>query len=94
MDWDQLEELSINTERNEIADVITELPKRLNSLKTLFLDSLPFIEGLREHSLENLRWVGNTKEGQLEHIIRLQGQRLKSLEYRCNEASCEVMAGA
>lgn len=72
MDWSQLEELSINTARSEMMEVASKLPQRLTSLKTLYLNSLPFIQGLREHTLEKLSWVGRTKKGQLEQILRHQ----------------------
>ncbi|KAJ4368500.1 hypothetical protein N0V86_009405 [Didymella sp. IMI 355093] len=88
MDWSQLEELSINTARSEMEEVVSKLPQRLTSLETLDMNSLPFIQGLREHTLKKLRWVGKTKKGQLEQILELQGKSLKSVEYRCDEASC------
>lgn len=88
MDWGQLEELSINTERSEMVEVTTKLPQRLTSLKSLHVNSFAFVEALKEHTLEELEWVGKTKEGQLDQILRLQGKSLKSAEYRCNEAAC------
>ncbi|KAJ4991229.1 hypothetical protein SVAN01_03357 [Stagonosporopsis vannaccii] len=88
MDWSQLEELSINTKRTEMFDAIAELPKRLTSLKTLHIDSLPFITGLHNHTLETLRWVGPTQPNHLATILSHQGRNLKSLEYRCDELSC------
>lgn len=88
MDWSQLEELSINTRRTEMLDAVIELPKRLSSLKHLYLDSLPFIEGLKNHTLETLRWIGTTRPGYLDTILSQQGQSLRSLDYRCNELSC------
>jgi hypothetical protein len=88
MDWSQLEELSINTARSEMVEVASKLPQRLISLETLHMNSLPFVQGLREHTLKKLRWVGKTKKGQLEQILNLQGKSLKSVEYRCDESSC------
>ena len=88
MDWSELEELSINTERAEMADAIVELPKRLTSLKHLHLNSLPFIEGLKNNTLESLKWVGTTRPGYLDTILSQQGQNLRKLDYRCNEPSC------
>ncbi|EMD97559.1 hypothetical protein COCC4DRAFT_33955 [Bipolaris maydis ATCC 48331] len=88
MDWSQLKELSINTRRSEMAEASSKLPQLLISLKSLNLTSLAFIRGLKEHTLKNLKWVGRTKKGQLEHILQLQGKSLRSVEYRCNEASC------
>jgi hypothetical protein len=88
MDWSQLEELSINTRRSEMVEVGSKLPQRLTSLKSLHLNSLGFVQGLKEHTLEKLKWVGKTKKGQLEQILRLQGESLRSVEYRCDEASC------
>ncbi|KAH6639310.1 hypothetical protein C7974DRAFT_304410 [Boeremia exigua] len=69
-------------------DAIAELPVRLTSLKTLHIDSLPFIEKLRNHSLETLRWVGPTQPGHLDTILSRQGQSLTHLEYRCDELDC------
>jgi hypothetical protein len=88
MDWSQLKELSINTARSEMAEVASKLPQRLTSLESLHLNSFTFIQGLKEHTLENLKWVGRTKKGQLEHILKLQGKSLRSVEYRCDEALC------
>jgi hypothetical protein len=81
MDWSQLEELSINAARSEMVDVGAQLPQRLTNLKTLYLDSLPFVQGPREYQLEKLVWVSKTEAGQLDEIIELQGQNLKSLGY-------------
>lgn len=88
MDWSQLEELSINTARSEMAEVASKLPQRLTSLKTLDLNSFPFITGLKNHTLEKLTWVGRTRPAQLEQILDLQGQSLTSVEYRCDESLC------
>ena len=88
MDWSQLKELSINTERSEMAEVASKLPQRLISLESLHLNSFVFIQGLKEHTLENLKWIGQTKKGQLGHILQLQGKSLRSVEYRCVEALC------
>ncbi|KAF3050592.1 hypothetical protein E8E11_008676 [Didymella keratinophila] len=88
MNWSQLEELSINNERSEMAEVASKLPQRLTALRSLHLNSFTFIQGLKEHALEKLKWVGKTKKGQLEQILHLQGKSLKSVEYRCDEASC------
>ena len=88
MDWSELQELSINTGRTEMADAIVELPKRLTSLKHLHIDSLPFVEGLKNNTLESLRWVGTTRPGYLDTILSQQGQSLRKLDYRCNEPSC------
>lgn len=88
MDWSQLEELSIDTFRTQMADAIVELPWRLTSLKRLVVDSLPFIEGLKNNTLESLRWIGTTRPRYLDAILSQQGQSLKSLTYRCNELLC------
>lgn len=88
MDWSQLEELDINTARSEMVEVASKLPQRLTSLKSLHLKSFPFFLGLKKHTLEKIRWIGKTRKGQLDQILELQGNILKSLEYRCNEASC------
>ena len=87
MDWSELEELSINTERTEMADAIVELPKRLTSLKHLHLNSLPFIEGLKNNTLESLEWVDTTRPEYLDTILSQQGQSLRKLDYRCHELS-------
>ncbi|EUC27075.1 hypothetical protein COCCADRAFT_112634 [Bipolaris zeicola 26-R-13] len=88
MDWSQLKELSINTRRSEMAEVASKLPQQLISLESLHLNSPAFIQGLKEHTVKNLKWVGQTKKGQLEHILQLQGKSLQSAEYRCGEAVC------
>ncbi|KAJ4368493.1 hypothetical protein N0V86_009398 [Didymella sp. IMI 355093] len=88
MDWSQLEELSIDTRRSAMLDAITELPKRLTSLKHLHLNILPFIEGLKNQTLETLHWIGPTHSGALSTILSQQSQTLKTLEYRCDEFTC------
>lgn len=88
MDWSHIEELSINTHRTQMVEAITELPQRLTSLKTLYLDSLPFIKNLRKNILEELHWIGETDAEDLHTILSHQGQSLRSLEYRCDEFRC------
>ena len=88
MDWSQLEELSINTARSEMVEVASKLPQRLTSLKILHVNSLLFIQELVPHTIEKLRWIGRTKIGQLEQILKPHSNSLKSVEYRCDEASC------
>lgn len=90
MDWEQLEELSINWARNPERVLVQELAGsgRLKNLKSLDITSLDFVEALENNTLTQLRWVGRTAEGELESILTHQGQSLRKLEYRCNEAVC------
>lgn len=87
IDWSQLEELSINTARSEMGHLTVALPGRLSVLKKLHTNSLPFIKGLRNATLEKLVWIGPTSPGQLETILVHQ-RNLKRLEYRCDESTC------
>jgi hypothetical protein len=90
MDWEQLEELSINWARNPEHVLIQGLAGsgRLKSLRSLDITSLDFVEALDNNTLTQLRWVGRTAEGELESILAHQGQSLRKLEYRCDEAMC------
>jgi hypothetical protein len=90
MDWEQLEELSINWARNPERVLVQKLARsgRLKSLKSLDITSLEFVEALDNNTLTQLRWVGRTAEGELESILSHQGQSLRKLEYRCDEAMC------
>jgi hypothetical protein len=90
MDWEQLEELSINWARNPERVLVQELAGsgRLKNLKSLDIASLDFVEALDNNTLTQLRWVGRTAEGELESILAHQGQSLRKLEYRCDEAVC------
>jgi hypothetical protein len=90
MDWEQLEELSINWARNPERVLVQELAGsgRLKNLKSLNITSLDFVEALDNNTLTQLRWVGRTAEGDLESILSHQGQSLRNLEYRCDEAVC------
>lgn len=90
MDWEQLEELSINWARNPERVLVQELARsgRLKNLKSLAITSLDFVEALENNTLTQLKWVGRTAEGELESILAHQGQSLRRLEYRCDEAVC------
>jgi hypothetical protein len=90
MDWEQLEELSINWARNPERVLVERLAGsgRLKNLKSLDITSLDFVEALDNNTLTQLRWVGRTAEGDLESILSHQGQSLRKLEYRCDEAAC------
>lgn len=88
MDWSQLEELNINTGRTEMAEAVAELPQRLMSLKLLHASSLPFIKNLRNNTLGELHWVGETDADDLHTILSHQGDSLKRLEFRCDEFKC------
>ncbi|KAJ4314136.1 hypothetical protein N0V94_006595, partial [Neodidymelliopsis sp. IMI 364377] len=87
MDWSQLEELSIVNKRSEMDHVTAKLPQRLTALKTLHINSLPFVKNLQNHTLVKLVWIGSTSPGQLDTILAHQ-KNLKSLEYRCDEPTC------
>lgn len=90
VDWERLEDLSINWARNPEQILVRQLAgkSRLKNLKTLDITSLDFIEALDNNTLTELRWVGPTTEGALESILAHQGQSLRKLEYRCDEVTC------
>jgi hypothetical protein len=90
INWGQLEELSVNWGRNPERVLVQELAGngRLKNLKSLDITSLEFVEALDNNTLTQLRWVGRTAEGDLESILAHQGQSLRRLEYRCDEATC------
>lgn len=90
MDWEQLEELSIKWAHNPELVLVQEMARsgRLKNLKSLDVASLEVIKALDNNTLTQLRWVGRTAEGGLESILAHQGQSLRKLEYRCDEAMC------
>ncbi|KAF3050593.1 hypothetical protein E8E11_008734 [Didymella keratinophila] len=94
MDWEQLEELSINWGRNPERVLVEDLAGsgRLKNLKSLDITSLDFVEALDNNTLTQLRWVGRTVEGELESILAHQGRSLQRLEFRCDEAICPEFA--
>lgn len=49
MDWIQLE---INTQMSPMKDMAANVTRRMERLKSLELNSLPFVQGLSNHTLE------------------------------------------
>lgn len=87
MEWEGVEELSINRQ-SMIPEVVSKLPPRMSSLRQLETAHLPFIQALKKNSLTNLSWIGPSTSHDLTTILNHHGESLQRLEFLCPEVTC------